>query len=221
MIDVAEGADLLAAVAEAGDVAGGFGTVEGVELRVAGEATEVVRAVRGRLTLCHLVARGGEAYVVLSRASDVGLDTVAGKLVRARSLGVTLVPAAPLAKPAPAAAAVADEAPKRREAPLGKLADGLAHAAASWADVAEESAAEEERADEPEADEGDDEIRAGDLVDHFSFGLCDVLMSDGERLKIRDKHGPGRIREVAVEMLEVTRAPGREGKRCFRLMKRR
>ncbi len=220
MIEIPEGVDLLAALADVGPVVG-FGTVEGVEVRVVSEVTEVVRAVRGRLTLAHLVASGGGAYAVLSRATDLGLETVAGRLVRARSLGVTLVPVG--SPPAPAsvdAPTSPSEAPRRREAPRGRSAEGREDdARSSWADVAEESAAASAAATSSSPE--DDEIRVGDLVDHFAFGLCDVLMSDGERLKMRDKHGPGRIREVAVAMLEVTRAPGREGKRCFRLMKRR
>jgi predicted DNA-binding protein with PD1-like motif len=44
---------------------------------------------------------------------------------------------------------------------------------------------------------------AGDVVDHFAFGRCDVVKSDGERLHLRI-HKDGRIREIALEMLRVT-----------------
>ncbi len=45
---------------------------------------------------------------------------------------------------------------------------------------------------------------AGDVVEHFAFGRCDVLRSDGDRLHLKvDKDG--RIREIALEMLKVTR----------------
>jgi predicted DNA-binding protein with PD1-like motif len=44
---------------------------------------------------------------------------------------------------------------------------------------------------------------AGDVVDHFAFGRCDVIKSDGDRLHLR-VHKDGRIREIALEMLRVT-----------------
>jgi predicted DNA-binding protein with PD1-like motif len=45
---------------------------------------------------------------------------------------------------------------------------------------------------------------AGDVVDHFAFGRCDVLKSDGDRLHLKI-HKDGRIREIALEMLRVIR----------------
>jgi predicted DNA-binding protein with PD1-like motif len=54
----------------------------------------------------------------------------------------------------------------------------------------------------------------GDLVDHFAFGRCDVVKSDGDRLHLRVLKD-GRIKEIALEMLRVTRladdAPGADG----------
>jgi predicted DNA-binding protein with PD1-like motif len=44
----------------------------------------------------------------------------------------------------------------------------------------------------------------GDVVDHFAFGRCDVVKSDGDRLHLRI-HKDGRIREIALEMLRVIR----------------
>jgi hypothetical protein len=43
----------------------------------------------------------------------------------------------------------------------------------------------------------------GDVVDHFAFGRCDVIKSDGDRLHLR-VHKDGRVREIALEMLRVT-----------------
>ncbi len=43
----------------------------------------------------------------------------------------------------------------------------------------------------------------GDLVEHFAFGTCDVIKSDGERLHLR-VHKDGRLKEIALEMLKVT-----------------
>jgi hypothetical protein len=56
----------------------------------------------------------------------------------------------------------------------------------------------------------------GDLVDHFAFGRCEVLKSDGERLHLR-VHKDQRIREIALEMLRVSRLPDEGGVRRFRL----
>jgi predicted DNA-binding protein with PD1-like motif len=60
---------------------------------------------------------------------------------------------------------------------------------------------------------------AGDVVDHFAFGRCDVLKSDGDRLHLKLQKD-GRIREIALEMLRVTRVESDSGKRRFRLERR-
>lgn len=44
---------------------------------------------------------------------------------------------------------------------------------------------------------------AGDVVEHFAFGTCEVLKSDGDRLHLKVGKD-GRIREIALEMLRVT-----------------
>ena len=58
------------------------------------------------------------------------------------------------------------------------------------------------------------------IGDHFAFGLCEVVTSDGERLKIRDAKVPGRVREVSMTMLNVLQPTESEGKRLFRLARR-
>jgi hypothetical protein len=57
-------------------------------------------------------------------------------------------------------------------------------------------------------------------VQHFAFGLCEVLTSDGDRLRIRDVGGPRRVREVALSMLRVTGPTDSDGKRLFHLERR-
>jgi hypothetical protein len=60
----------------------------------------------------------------------------------------------------------------------------------------------------------------GDAVDHFAFGSADVVRSDGDRLHVR-VHKDGRIKEIALEMLRVSRLPDAEdGKRRFKLERR-
>jgi predicted DNA-binding protein with PD1-like motif len=43
----------------------------------------------------------------------------------------------------------------------------------------------------------------GDIVEHFAFGRCDVVKSDGDRLHLR-LGKDGRVKEIALEMLKVT-----------------
>jgi predicted DNA-binding protein with PD1-like motif len=60
----------------------------------------------------------------------------------------------------------------------------------------------------------------GDAVDHFAFGRADVVKSDGDRLHVK-VHKDGRIKEIALEMLRVSRLPDAEdGKRRFKLERR-
>jgi predicted DNA-binding protein with PD1-like motif len=60
----------------------------------------------------------------------------------------------------------------------------------------------------------------GDVVDHFAFGRADVVKSDGDRLHLK-VHKDGRVREIALEMLRVSRLPDADdGKRRFKLERR-
>jgi hypothetical protein len=45
--------------------------------------------------------------------------------------------------------------------------------------------------------------QAGDLVEHFAFGRCEVIKSDGDRLHLRVPKD-ARIKEIALEKLRVT-----------------
>ena len=57
---------------------------------------------------------------------------------------------------------------------------------------------------------------AGDLADHFAFGRCEVVTSDGDRLMLRIPRD-GRIKEIALEMLKVSRREDENGKRVYKL----
>ncbi|MDB4940875.1 MAG: Proline-rich protein, partial [Labilithrix sp.] len=61
----------------------------------------------------------------------------------------------------------------------------------------------EEREEEPIPD-------AGDVVEHFAFGRCEVVKSDGDRLHLRLPKDQ-RIKEIALEMLKVSMLPPEEG----------
>ncbi len=43
----------------------------------------------------------------------------------------------------------------------------------------------------------------GDFVEHFAFGVCEVMKSDGDRLHLRMQRD-GRIKEISLDMLRVT-----------------
>jgi hypothetical protein len=45
-------------------------------------------------------------------------------------------------------------------------------------------------------------------------------MVNGDRLKLRDITGPGRIREVAIDRLDVRGPTEKDGKRAFKLTRR-
>lgn len=51
---------------------------------------------------------------------------------------------------------------------------------------------------------------AGDVVEHFAFGRCEVVKTDGDRLHVR-LGKDGRIKEIALEMLKVTPLPLEDG----------
>jgi predicted DNA-binding protein with PD1-like motif len=50
----------------------------------------------------------------------------------------------------------------------------------------------------------------GDIVEHFAFGRCEVVKSDGDRLHVRLGKDQ-RIKEIALEMLRVSSLPSEEG----------
>ncbi len=173
----------------------------------------------------HLVLRA-----VLSREMDAGVETLSGIVVGARVVAFEAVVtsaqdlALPLAHDARAglmmigapsggapAAAPLPMQPMREESPRPPAASG------AWADVVATSAAQGAlKGAAPAAmparpppkpvthDEGELLLpEAGDEVQHFAFGKCEVLKSDGDRLHLRVGKD-ARIREIALEMLKVT-----------------
>jgi hypothetical protein len=182
---VAPGVDLLeglSALSGADAWISGAGHVEDVELRVAAEGADSTTTMRGRFNLLSLTGpRSGPFSVTLARLSDGALQVQGGELVRARSAGVNV-----LMQPASRASGVS----------AGKVAGP-----ATWAATAAASAArrrdEEQSIDDPTPE-------AGDWVNHFAFGLGEVLTSEGDRLRIREPDGARRVREVSLTMLRVS-----------------
>jgi hypothetical protein len=220
---IGPGADLLDALAElsrAGEAwIDATGHLEGVELRVAGEGTDPVRALKGRFTLLHLAGPSGGPYTAtLARASDTGIEVRGGMIVRARSAGVTVAVHSSSAPASPARPQPGDARREKPDAETLPARPAVGPPAPMWARVAAANAAAAERDEEDEVDQAVPE--AGDLVDHFAFGLCEILTAEGERLRIRDVQGPGRIREVSLSMLKVMDPTESDGKRLFRLARR-
>lgn len=218
LVTVADGENLLDALADAAGKADGWiagvGHVDSVELRVAGEGADVRKQLRGRLTLAQLSGPfGGPYFATLSRHTSLGAELVAGQLLAARSAGVT----ATFWQAQGTTRELVDAAPPRADAqPALELEPPRpAPAASGWAAAAQAAAAElQPESAEPERPE------RGDLVRHFAFGLCEVLQDTGDRLKLRDLHGPGRIREIAIDMLVISPPTEQNGKRVFKLSRR-
>jgi hypothetical protein len=220
LVTISDGENLLDGLAEACGKADGWvaavGHVDSVEIRVAGEGADVRKQLRGRLTLAQLSGPyGGPYFATLSRHSSVGAELVAGQLLGARSAGVT----ATLWTAQGSVRELVDAAPERGETSAVEAPKPVAAAAPSgaggWAAAAQAAAANlAEEEVEPARPE------RGDLVRHFAFGLCEVLQDTGDRLKLRDVQGGGRIREIAVDMLEISPPTEQNGKRVFKLSRK-
>lgn len=225
---IEDGDEVVAALRAAIGTADGWvhavGHLEAVEVRVAGDGTDPRRALKGRWTLCSLAGPAAGPYgVVLARVGGLGTDVAGGLLISARALGVT-ASFAPLAAvavraPGPALADAAqppDAPPTPRRAVRASVAPVVG--ASAWAEAAA-SAAELATEPEPEVEE-EPELRRGDRVQHSAFGLCDVLGVEGDRIRIRDVHGSGRVREIALDIFDLKRLADRDGKRVFKLARR-
>jgi hypothetical protein len=219
LVTIADGENLLDALAEACGPGDGWvaavGHVDSVEIRVAGEGADVRKQLRGRLTLAQLSGPyGGPYFATLSRHTSLGSELVAGQLLGARSAAVT----ATLWTAQGSVRELVDAAPPRAEVPAAapEKAAAPAPAAGGWAAAAQAAAAN--LAVEEDAEPARPE--RGDYVRHFAFGLCEVLQDTGDRLKLRDLNGPGRIREIALDMLEISPPTEQNGKRTFKLSRK-
>ena len=212
--------------------------------RIAGPAH--VLALEGTIGLS-----GGEVAVtlrgIIARETDRGLETFAGEIASARTIALEVVVTAMddlslelaldgstglwlLGTPSNAPSAVP---PAAASAPAASPAWSSAVQASDRAEPARPRPqptasspmnapmalpARPPRVVKPELDTPAPE--AGDIVEHFAFGSCEVARSDGDRLHLRVGKD-GRIREIALEMLRVTRLPDSEdGKRRFKLERR-
>ncbi len=168
---------------------------------------------------------------ILSRETDAGVETLSGVIASARVVALEVVAtsaqdlALPLvhdgraglpmladaaggATPSPHVAP-RDESPRPAPAaPSGGWADAVAtsNAQPQLKPHGSQNLPAKPPARPVSSYEGEgDQIfpEPGDLVQHFAFGTCEVVRSDGDRLHLKVGKD-GRIREIALEMLKVT-----------------
>jgi hypothetical protein len=220
--DVPSGVELVEQLTEAFSSHRGWiqavGFVEDVELKLAGSGADVRRAFRGRFTLTQLSGPLGGPYgATLARIDGERPEVLAGVLVRAVSAGVSALCLSAEIRPAleqksqgnpagafPAGAPAAAARPTARVGPLSAFAARVGAAPPPEND-------QEPLAELPER---------GDLVEHFAFGLCEVLKVEGDRLVLRDLRAHGRIREIASEKLSISGPLEHAGKRLYKLSRR-
>lgn len=137
-------------------------------------------------------------WVTLAREGDLGLELAAGELLAARvhalDLRVTAFDDAILARVPDEATGLALLAAQTSAAtPPTPEPPRLIEAAPSPPLPPRPVRPQQEEEHYPEV---------GDLVTHFHFGECEVISSDGERIRLRQERD-GRVREVALTMLRI------------------
>ncbi len=177
---------------------------------------------------------------VLARETDTGLETVAGEIVDARVGALEVLVAAfddvsatrqagvagvwvldptvqgraaapPAPAPAPAAAAAAPPPPPPPvPAPAPAPSEPKPAVPKPSPTFSAGAAMPPKPVRPPQEEEEHIYPDAGDVVEHFAFGRCEVVKSDGDRLHLR-LGKDGRIKEIALEMLKVTPLPPVEG----------
>jgi predicted DNA-binding protein with PD1-like motif len=184
---------------------------------------------------------------MLGRETDRGLETVSGEIASARSVAlelfVTALEDVTVERSLDEAAGLWMVSPSGESSGGGRPPGPRAGAPVAWSSALHASDADEEAPPRPtQAKPGGRDATAtampqrpptrrgadvdvpfpeqGDSVDHFAFGRADVVKSDGDRLHLR-VHKDGRVREIALGMLRVTRVEDtEEGRRRFKLERR-
>lgn len=226
----------------------GTGSLEAAEIAVVDQAARAHTTARRLEGPCDVVTLTGSVaqqagvssvrlWVTLARESDLGLQLAAGELIWARAyaleLRVTAFDDVVLARVPDDRTGLALLVPQtggaltdpsnfapRAAAPEPTFSPSTSTSAAASPSPAAASPGPPQRlARQQQAEESYPEI--GDLVSHFHFGECEVIGSDGERIRLRQERD-GRVREVALTMLKIE-APTTDpatGKRHFRLARK-
>ena len=190
------------------------GVIEDIELTVVSAEADSKRALRGRFVLAQLSGpRGGPYGATLSRVDNDRLEILAGTLTRARAVKVQAMylPSEGAGAWAPPPAATKETSAAESPEPPAAATPGSSWGAIAHATMKGQAKPTPEAPAEPET---------GDLVEHFAFGLCEVLSAEGDRLMIRDLARGGRAREIRADVLTIHPPTERNGKRVFRLSRR-
>ncbi len=215
---IRSGLDLVEGLAQAFSKHQGWvqavGFVADAELRLGGDAADVRRVFRGRFALAQLSGPLGGPYgATISRMDGDRLEVLAGVLLSARSEGVSALCLSANTTETLPSFSRANEAPQERPMAPPQARGPKPSSFAARVGVAGAPEEEDEEAAQPMPERND-------LVDHFTFGLCEVLSVNGDRLVLRDLRGPGRIREIAADRLDVTGPGEHDGRRLYRLTRR-
>lgn len=218
----------------------GSGVLADVSLRTFGSAAtsntprRIVGPVQAVVIDGSIGLAGGDVScglrVVLSRETETGIETIAGEVLEARAIAfeghVMALDDAASARERDASGvwmlsggstktATTNTEPKTVPAPTTPItaASPVAVPKPAAQTVTAPQATMPLRPAKPVAlDEEEPQIYpdAGDVVEHFAFGRCEVVKSDGDRLHVR-LGKDGRIKEIALEMLKITPLPPVEG----------
>ncbi len=209
--EIAVGVDLLPALLAQFGERGGFvhasGMLDDPELGLPEAGADATRSYRGRFALAQLSGPVGGAYgVTLARVGGEGVEVLAGLLLRARSAGVVACCVGTgFVPPIAVDAARAGNELTRPLVPVGGKGRGAGFAARVLTSPSK-----------PEVDDDALEPEEGDLVNHFTFGVCEVVRVSGDQLTLRDRR-TGRTREVRHGFLTLSGPVEHEGKRLFSL----
>ncbi len=175
-----------------------MGTLRDIALQLSGANGPEVRSLPGEWTAVSLrgVARADslKLMIVLSRQGVLGPEIVAGELLSATVKKLTLridalsTPSAP-AVPSPSLVIEAEPIAPHRPTVASSNTSVMPPKPLRAPTSQSESVFPE----------------PGDVVNHFAFGTCEVLKSDGDRLHLRQKDG--RVKEIALAMLRVEPLP--------------
>jgi predicted DNA-binding protein with PD1-like motif len=207
----------------------GHGIIEDVELRTFAPGAHGLGAARRIAGAIHVIAAHGTVglsegspqvtlRVVLSRETDAGIETLSGIVNQARVVAFEVVVtsaqdlALALVYDARAGVPMLDAGGPPRQAVTPSPAPAWAEAVATSTQqpplkpIASMQGALPARPPPKPVVEMDEQEQvfpeAGDIVQHFAFGTCEVIKSDGDRLHLRVGRD-ARIREIALEMLKV------------------
>lgn len=209
MIDLRDGAMLPDAIltalvawgASRGAWIDAMGSLTDITVQLSGPSGGEARTLPGEWMAVSLrgLARPSslKLMVVLSRQGVLGPELIAGELLGATVKHLTLR----------LEALSGSAGVSLSEPPLIRTAADSRPALAKPSGPASGPSAMPQKLSRPAISQSDSVFPdAGDSVEHFAFGTCEVLKSDGDRLHLRQKDG--RVKEIALTMLRVEALEG-------------